>query len=507
MASQRKKKLALNTVSSLIYQAAAIVCSFVIPRCILVFYGSSVNGLISSINQFLQIITFLELGIGVVVQSSLYKPLYEKKYDTISKIWVSANKFFRRIALILFFYVVFLVFGFPLIVDTEFDFWYTATLIIAISISTFAQYYFGIVNQLLLTADQRGYISFSIQIAVYAANIAACVGLIYAGASIQIVKLTTSVLFLIRPVLLYLYVRKHYRIDHKIKYDEEPIKQKWNGVAQHITSVVIDGTDTIVLSVLSTMENVSIYSVYHLVIYGVKTLFMSMINGVQALLGEIVAKGDKEEIRKFFSRIEWLLHTLVVFVFGCTGMLVLPFVRIYTDSVNDVNYIVPLFAYLITVAHGFHCLRLPYHIMIKAFGEYKNTQNNYIIAAVINIVVSVVTVMFWGLVGVAIGTLVAMGFQTIWMAWYNAKHLIQISMKSFFKQLFVDALTVAIAVTASSFLELAKVNYFWWAVLAVEIAVIWLVIVTVINLIFYKERTLDLLNGAKSSLKKLHKAG
>ena len=155
-----KKKLALNTVSSLIYQAIAIICGFILPRLILGFYGSAVNGLVSSINQFLQIIAFLELGLGAVVQSSLYKPLYEKNYDQVSKIWVSANKFFRRIAMILLIYVIVLIVVYPLMINSEFDFWYTAFLILAISISTFAQYYFGIVNQLLLNADQRAYISF-----------------------------------------------------------------------------------------------------------------------------------------------------------------------------------------------------------------------------------------------------------------------------------------------------------------------------------------------------------
>ena len=62
--------------------------------------------------------------------------------------------------------------------------------------------------------------------------------------------------------------------------------------------------------------------------------------------------------------------------------------------------------------------------MILAGGHYKQTQNNYIIAALINIVVSVLAVKKWGLVGVAIGTLIAMFYQTIWMAIYDSKNLI-----------------------------------------------------------------------------------
>jgi len=183
-------------------------------------------------------------------------------------------------------------------------------------------------------------------------------------------------------------------------------------------------------------------------------------------------------------------------------MLVTPFIKVYTHSINDVNYIYPLFAYVITIAHGFHCLRLPYHIMIKAFGKYKETQMNYVIAAVINIVVSVVTVIFWGLIGVAIGTLIAMGYQTVWMAWYNSKHLIKISMKSFFKQMIVDILTVAIAGTICSFLMLLHISYLWWIVLAIEVAVVWLMVIVLLNIIFYRDKMKWLFSGIKKKKRK-----
>ena len=65
----RKKKLIYNTVSSLIYQIVTIVCGFILPRVILNYYGSEVNGLVNSITQFLQIIAFLDLGIGAVVKN------------------------------------------------------------------------------------------------------------------------------------------------------------------------------------------------------------------------------------------------------------------------------------------------------------------------------------------------------------------------------------------------------------------------------------------------------
>lgn len=241
----RKKKLIYNTISSLLFQVTTIVCGFILPRLILNAFGSNVNGLVNSITQFLGIISFLELGVGAVVQSALYKPLAENRQNDVSKIISSANKFFRRLAQILMVYVIALVVFYPMFAAKEYGFWYTATLIVAISISSFAQYYFGIVSRLLLTADQRGYVQYTAQTIAVVANTFACYLLIILGCSIQIVKLTTSLIYLIQPFVIYLYVRKHYKIDKKIKYDKEPIPQKWNGIAQHVAAVVLDGTDTV----------------------------------------------------------------------------------------------------------------------------------------------------------------------------------------------------------------------------------------------------------------------
>ena len=89
----RRKKLFYNTVVSLIYQIVAFVCGFILPKYFLTYYGSSVNGLVSSITQFLGFITLAEAGVGAVVQSALYKPLADRDNEQISRIMISSDRF------------------------------------------------------------------------------------------------------------------------------------------------------------------------------------------------------------------------------------------------------------------------------------------------------------------------------------------------------------------------------------------------------------------------------
>ena len=255
---------------------------------------------------------------------------------------------------------------------------------------------------------------------------------------------------------------------------------------------VLNDTDTIVLTVLGTFSEVSIYAAYNLVVAGVKKLFTSMMNGVEAYLGNLWASKDEARLLKTFNWTEWLVHTAVIYVFGCTGFLIVPFIQCYTNGITDANYVQPLFAALIVMAHASHCLRLPYNLMIFAAGHYKQTQNNYIIATIMNIVISVVCVKFWGLVGVAIGTLVSMLYQTVWMAYYNSRNLVKRSIRIFAKQCMVDALTVGCYALIPIARELTNVNYVSWVVLALEAAVAFLAVSLAINALFYRQYLLKL---------------
>ena len=493
--NDRKRRLAYNTFSSLFYQITTIVCGFILPRLILAAFGSDVNGLVNSITQFLGIISFLELGVGAVVQSSLYKPLAEHDEDQVSRVIKSANRFFRTIARILFIYVIMLAIFYPMFARQNFGHSYTASLIVVISISSFAQYYFGIVNRLLLSADQHGYIQYNAQTVATILNTAMCFALIKLGCGIQMVKLTTSLIYLLQPFVVYLYVRRHYQINRRISYIDEPIKQKWNGIAQHVASVILDGTDIVVLTVFASLSAVSVYSVYFLVVKGVKQLFLSMTNGIQSLMGELWANGEEKELKSLFGWIEWVIHTGTVFVFGIAAITIVPFVQVYTKGITDADYVQPLFAALLVAANAGHCLRLPYNLMILAAGHYKQTQSNYIVAAILNIVISAVAVSRLGLFGVAIGTLIAMCYQTVWMALYDSKNLIKWPIENFLKQVMVDILTVVAMVMLTVKIQMLAVNYMSWVWYAWMVTVISVVIVTTVNMMFYRTNTIRVWKG------------
>lgn len=482
----RSKKLRLNTISSLINQLVIIICGFILPRFILRYYGSSVNGLISSIQQLLGLIGFCELGVGAVVQSALYKPLADGDNVLTSKILISAKRFFNKIGIVLTIYVIILAVFFPFRQRQQFEYLSTFFLIVAMSISFFAQYFFGVRDQLLINADQRSYIQLFYQSITVILNTIISVFIIKRGASIQIVKLTTSIIYLIRPIGLAIYVKRHYKIDFRLKFSDEPIVQKWNGIAQHLAFVVVQNTDTVVLTFFSTLTSVSIYNVYYLVVSGVKQIIVAITTGMEALLGNLLMKNEEKLLIDLFNSFEWLLHTFVILLFTITGILIVPFVRVYTNGINDANYIVPVFAVLLTCANAMYCIRLPYNIVVKAAGHYKQTQISAIIEMVLNVVVSIVLVFWFDLIGVAIGTLISMLYRTIYYALYLRKNILNRKIGCFVKHLTVDLIMVALMLISTSWLKLAEVNYISWVFMAFKVGTICFIIALIVNLILYR---------------------
>ena len=490
----RRKKLYLNTITSLLNQIIALVCGFILPRYILSYFGSEVNGLVTSMTRFLSVITFLELGIGPVIQSNLYKPLADNDIDMISKIVVSAERFYRKIAYIFLVYIAVLLVVFPGI-NTDYDFWFTASLLLIISISTFAQYYFGITYQVFLNADQKIYVHTTVQIITTILNTIICVVLMKLGSGIHVVKLVSTIVFVARPLYQNIYVRKHYNINHKIVYTEEPIKQKWNGFAQHLAAVVCGEIDVVLLTFFSTYQSVSIYSIYLLVVSGINKMVMTAVSGLESFWGNMLAKKEYALLSKTFESVEALIHAGVTFLFVSTAILIAPFVSVYTKGIEDASaYYLPLFGVLLTFAYGVQCLRIPYFRIIKAAGHYKETQNGAFISMFLNIIVSVVLVFKFQLLGVAIGTLAAMLYHTVFFAWYLRKNIINRPFYHFVKHMIVDIVSGVLGFIATSWLTMSNVTYGSWILFAVIVAAIVGVITLMLNLLVYRKEFAYLLN-------------
>lgn len=482
----RNKRTKLNIISSVILQIVTIICGFIVQKLVIKSFGSSVNGLVASITRFLTYITLLEAGVGPVVKSILFKPIADKDKTTIEKILKTSEKFFRKIAYIFIFYILVLCVIIPIVVSKEFDGIFTLSLVIIIAISTFSEYFFGITYKLYLQAEQKTYIISIIHIGTLVLNVIMIIALIRFGANIQTIKLVSAVIYVLRPILQNFYVKKKYNINLKNVERNYQIKQKWDGLAQHIAFVVHKNTDVVILTFCTNIAEVSVYSVYFMIVNRLKSIVQSFVGGVDAAFGDMIAKGEQDNLNRAYEIYEGLYLTIATVIFSSTLFLIVPFVSIYTKGITDVNYIRPVFAYLMVFAEFICIIRQPYNDLVKVAGHFKQTKIGAWVEAISNIVISFVLVWKYGITGVAIGTLFAMTIRTIEFMYHCSKYILKRNMFYTFKRLVVIAIEIGIIILIVNIIPSIQIsNYISWILQACIVFSISSFVVLLLNVFVY----------------------
>lgn len=489
MADSRSLRAKKNILVSLLCQLVTMLCGFVIPKLLLDAFGSEVYGATTSIAQFLAYVTLLEGGVGGVARAVLYKPLAENNQTAITSILAELHRFFRIIACIFAVYVLILACSFKSISGLErLDQASSFLLVIVISISTFGQYFIGISNSILLQAAQRSYITHLVNLAGTVVNTVVTVLLVTLRCNIITIKLISSLIFLMKPVVLWLYVRRLFSIQKTIKTEKRYLTQKWSGLGQHIAYFLHSNTDVVVLTCLASLREVAVYAVYNMVISNIQNLAISFVSGMEALFGDMLAKGEQDQLHKTFGVYEMMISMVSIVLFATTTVLILPFTKLYTAGLTDANYYQPVFAVLLTVSALLYCLRMPYHSLVIAAGHFKQTNGAAYGEAIINILTSVVLVSRLGLVGVAIGTVGATAFRFVYYAVYLSRHIFCRRVALAAKRFLVNALSFAGIVTVGNMLisHISISDYVIWLVCAGITAVLAVVGTVALNLLFYR---------------------
>ena len=478
-----------NIITSLLCQLITIINGLVVPRLILGSFGSEVNGLVSSISQFLNYITLLEGGLSGVIMAALYKPLAEKDSMRVSAIINATNQFFRRIAVMFVGYMLIVATLYPLFVHTSFSWGFVASLAVIIGITLFIQYFFSLSLRLLINANQEGYIVYTAQIIFTLINFIFTLIVINVYPEIHVLKIANVIAYCIQPIVFVAYVNKNYKLDRSIPPDKNAISQRWDGFGQNLAFFIHTNTDVVVLTVFCTLLDVSVYSVYFMVIGSLKNLVMSISSAVVPSIGNTLASGDSDIINDAFDTYETGINIITTFAFACGIVLIVPFVNIYTAGIVDANYIQPVFGILLMIAEAIYCYRDPYVSIAYASGKFKETSKYAYIEAISNIVISVILVIRFGLVGVAVGTFVSMCYRFIMHVIYIKKNIINRPISKFAASFARSAIILGISVVLA-FVVMFKLptSYGGWIVMAMTVAGIVALMILVVQMVFNRKQ-------------------
>lgn len=499
----RAKALKLNIVTNLLHELVVLISGLILPQLILRHFGSSCNGLVSSITQFLGFSVILRAGIGGSVRAALYKPLAENDKELLDGIMVSTDNHMKKIGAVLGALILSFSFIYPFIVIDEYSWFFAFSMVLIIGAASFADNMFSIKCKILMQADQKYYILSIVSTITRIITLVISVIFINLFDSILIVKLGALLVVPLSPLILNYYVKKKYNINWKAKPVDKAIKERWSAFFQQVAIVLNENIALVLLTFLVPLKEVSVYSIYKIIVSNMRTVALSFTSGLNSTFGNIMACGEKDALKKIFMFIEWSIFLIAGLLLSVTCVMLPDFIKLYTTSVNDVNYVRQTLAILIVIPAIIKCIRIPYQMIVEAAGKFKQTRNGAALEVVLNIVLSTVFAVKYGLNGVILGSVISSLIRTVEYAVFSMKNLLNISVMHIVKHFLIVTSTIAACIIIGKYVNCFEVsNYLTWALSAALVTATSGAIMLVVSLIFYKEQLLYLLNRWKGKLLK-----
>jgi hypothetical protein len=398
----RTRKFTYNIVSASTLQVAALVAGFVVPRVMLSYYGSEVNGLTMSITQFVSYFSLLEAGLSGAAIFSLYRPLAERNHALVNAIlsltkrdyWVSGTVYLGLLLCLCMVY--------PKFVLSE-----TLTVYDIIAL-TFVCGITGVFNfivigkySVLLTADQRVYmLSLSSIISVVVSA-----GLIwffaFIGFGVIAVRAIALVALLLRSGILNWYIHRFYPwVSYGTDFTRISLPKRWDVFYLQILGVVQTATPIIIATAFVALKDVSVYAIYNMVIAGVISCLGVFVAGLSASFGEVISKGQVAILQRAYREFECFYYMFSAWAFACLQILMIPFIRIYTRGITDAVYDLPTLGFLFVLNAIFYTLKTPQGLMVISAGMYRETRWQTSLQAAILLIFGPILAYYWGLVGI-----------------------------------------------------------------------------------------------------------
>lgn len=405
--SSRTANTFKNMVISLILYAISYVAVFISRTFFVRILGNdylSISGLFTNV---ITLVSFTELGLGSASVFCLYQPIADKDYIKIRSLLSFFGNLYKGVALITLVLGGILIPFLPYLVDMEdmsFTHHYLIVVYMLFIINTSASYIF-VQKKLFLTADQKNYIANTIQQTVHIIQLVIqTLFLVFTHNYIGylIIQIICTI---ITNVVISKYVERKYRelLSSKNIYPIEKNEKK--NIAQNIGSiffykigaVILNGTDNIIVSVFVKTIFVGLCSNYTLVINAINSVIMQCFNGIGASIGNHTINAAKEEQEKVFCQLDIFCVVVYSFCSVCLAVLLNRLIFNWFGKDYLLSQVTVLSLVLAFYVTGVNQIPSLYR---TSLGLFKNARFFPLLAAISNIVLSIILSKVMGLSGV-----------------------------------------------------------------------------------------------------------
>jgi O-antigen/teichoic acid export membrane protein len=394
-----------------------------------------INGLFS--NLFI-VLSFAEFGIGTVMIYSLYGPLAKGDTKKITCIYRFFEKIYIIMSLLSALIGILLIPMLKYIVNTELA---INNIVLYYLLFLFSMVIFNMLayKSNLIIADQKRYI-----VGLYRFffnSIAVIFQIIYLMITMNfthylIIVLVKNIVYnfaVSRKVnLIYPFIKDKDNYNNISQKEKKQILKKVREVfSYNFAQSLLTGTDNIIISTLVGTAWVGYYSNYNAIIVGVLGLVDSIYIAISASIGNLIAEQKVENQFRLFKTTEVINFWITGFTTTCLYILLQDFIILWIGKkyLFDLKILIVLLLnyYLVCTMNSIRVFR-------AASGMFEKVKHVMILAAAMNIFLSILMGRIFGVFGILLATSIT-ALSTYY--WYEAKLLLEnkfgCSVKIYFK--------------------------------------------------------------------------
>lgn len=457
----RIKNLFYNNIAQGVFQLITILVGFYLTRFIVLNFGSELNGLMVSINQILGYFALVEAGISGSTIYALYKPVYENDIISINSLLSTSKSFFTKAGFtFLFFTIIYLSLTAYLVNKSSLNKIDLLFFLIILSIPIFIRIFYISKYKSIFIADKKEYFISLSSIIFLITNFLIITISTNAGYALIVVKLFAIISTIIQLLVLYLSFNRIYP-DYNFKSTKilDTIDNKNDVMWNQVLTGLIHGLPIFIASMLLDFKTVSVLSIYLLLIHSVSGFISVLSNNIVPHLGEILIKNKNKLLKKIYEKYEYYYFIILTYSFSCTTLLIKPFLELYTNSIEDANYVQTNIIFLCLLLGILNLVKSTRGAIMQADGQFKITKNQLIIQIISAISFGMVLTYMYGLFGLLSSLILSHLIRNFLIFIYSYKKYKFINIKFSFKNITILFILIFISFIFTLYFPMQFSNY------------------------------------------------
>lgn len=411
MGESRTDNVARNVKFAIICQFIALSLSLVCRTVFVKNLNAEYLGISGLFTNIFTTLAFAELGIGDAIIVCLYKPIAYNEREKIKSLMQFYKKIYRAIGFTILLLGILCIPFLGKIIHGKPDIKENLVLIYLLFLFNVVISYFYTYKRSLITAYQRNYIVLIYQtVCIIMMNIAQMVVLLtfhnyIAYLVLQICGTIASNLVISRKADKEFPLLKEKDIQ---KIEKKEVRRIFSNVSAIVFykfgTMVLTGTDNILISMLIGIKDVGICSNYLLIIQSIEAVLQKVKSAFEASVGNFNALESKERKEYVFNKIFFLV--MWIYGFASLGLILSGNDLMYNWLGKD--YVISKTTLLVIVINffqlGVHSVAVIYRTTMGLFREGRLSP---VVSAISNIALSVLLVKPFGLKGIFFATIIS----------------------------------------------------------------------------------------------------